>query len=284
VLGRARELKLSTVAAASTGNAAASLAALAARYGLDAVVFAPRAAPRAKLRQIQAYGARLYLVDGNYDRAYDICLEAVRERGWYSRNTGHNPYCGEGKKSVAVDITLQSVPRSPDFVFVPAGDGCILGGAHKGFLDLQLFGHLESLPRLVAVQAEGSSAIADAWRENREIRPVTAKTLADSIAVDLPRDGLKALRALRDTDGFAVTVSDQEILEALRDLARLEGIFAEPAGAASVAGLRKAVASGLVDPDAEVIALITGSGLKDQDALAPLLEEPPVIERLGDLP
>ena len=284
VLGRARELGLSTVACASTGNAAASLAALAARYGMEAVVFAPRAAPRAKLMQIRIHGARLYLVDGSYDLAYDLCLQAVRERGWYSRCTGHNPYCGEGKKSVAIDIILQSTPVPPDVVLVPAGDGCILGGVHKGFRDLQRFGHMEKIPRLVAVQAEGSAAIHDAWRQDREIQPVRARTLADSIAVDLPKDGAKALRALRETNGFAVTVSDAQILEAVRDLAMLEGVFAEPAGAAPIAGLRKAVIAGLIDPDACVVALVTGHGLKDRDAAAPLLPEAPIISSLAELP
>jgi len=167
VLGRARELGLDTVACASTGNAGASLAALAARRGMKAIVFAPRSAPPAKLRQVQIHGAKLYLVDGNYDLAYDMCLAAVAERGWYSRCTAHNPYCGEGKKSVAIDIVQQCTPRPPDVVFVPTGDGAILGGVHKGFVDLMRFGHLAKMPRLVAVQAEGSAAVYDAWRQDR---------------------------------------------------------------------------------------------------------------------
>ncbi|MCP4550178.1 MAG: threonine synthase [bacterium] len=283
VLMRAMELGLDTVAAASTGNAAASLAALAARFGMEAVVFAPKSAPAAKLRQIQAHGARLYLVDGNYDRAFDICLDAIREKGWYSRNTGHNPWCCEGKKSVALEIAEQCRYKVPDYIFVPVGDGCIIGGVHKGFYDLYELGLIERLPRIVAVQAEGSAAIANAWREKREIVAVQADTVADSIAVDLPRDGLKALRAVRDSNGFALTVSDEEILRAISDLARFEGLFAEPAGATAFAGLRKALAAGQVEPTAHVVTLITGTGLKDRDALAPLLEEPPLISSLEDL-
>lgn len=284
VLMRARELGLDTVACASTGNAGASLACLAARLGLKAVVFAPRQAPPAKLRQIQAHGARLYLVDGNYDRAYELCLEAVAERGWYSRNTGHNPWCGEGKKTAVLALADPGRRRVADLIFVPAGDGCILGGVHKGLMDLQRIGWIDELPRLVAVQAEGSAAIAAAWREKRGITPVRADTLADSIAVDLPRDGDKALRAIKETGGFAVTVRDDEILDAVSDLARLEGIFAEPAGAAATAGLRKALAEGRVEPDADCVALVTGHGLKDPSALAPRLEAPPVITSLKDLP
>jgi len=248
------------------------------------VIFAPRAAPPAKLRQIQAHGARLYLVDGNYDRAYDLCLEAVAERGWYSRCTGHNPWCGEGKKTAALALADSLKHRIADFIFVPVGDGCILGGIHKGLADLRRMGWIEELPKLVAVQAEGSSAIADAWRGKRDVSAVRADTVADSIAVDLPRDADKALRALHETDGFAITVTDDEILAAVSDLARTEGVFAEPAGAASIAGLRKAAAEGLVPQGAATIALVTGHGLKDPAALSPITDEPPIIESLKDLP
>lgn len=285
VLQRAVELGLGTVACASTGNAAASLACLAPRFGLAAVVFVPRAAPPAKLRQMQVHGARVVLVDGNYDRAYDLCLEACRQRGWYSRNTAHNPWCGEGKKSVVTELAAPGRRRLADWIFVPTGDGCLLGGAHKGLTDLARVGRLDGMPRLAAVQAEGSAAIAAAWRDGLDaVRPVRAATVADSLAVDLPRDGHKALRALRETDGMAVTVSDGEILQAQLDLARREGIFAEPAGAAALAGLRRALADGSVDPGGRVLVLVTGHGLKDPEAPAPLLEAPPVIASLADLP
>ena len=283
VLMRARELGLDTVAAASTGNAGASLACLSARMGLKAVVFAPRNAPAAKLRQIQAYGARLVLVDGNYDLAYELCLEAVRERGWYSRNTAHNPWCAEGKKSAVLNLATSASELDYDVIFVPAGDGCILAGIHKGLVDLQRIGWIERLPRLVAVQAEGSAAIANAWFNGAGIEKVSAQSVADSIVVDYPRDGLKALRAIRETGGFALTLRDAEILQAVSDLARLEGIFAEPAGAASLAGVAKALRMGLIEPETRVLALVTGHGLKDRDALAPLLNEPEVIASLKEL-
>ncbi len=281
---RAKELGIDTVAAASTGNAGASLACLAARLGMKAVIFAPSRAPAAKLRQIRAHGATLHLVDGNYDLAYDLCLEAVAERGWYSRNTGHNPWCGEGKKTAAIALIEQAQGRIPDFIFVPVGDGCIIGGLHKGLADLQRIGRLDKMPRLVAVQAEGSAAIADAWTSGDAINAVKANTLADSIAVDLPRDSDKALRALRETEGFAITVSDDEILTAIRDLAQREGIFAEPAAAAALAGLRKALATEQVGPEADMVAMVTGHGLKDPGALDPLIEQSPIIASLEDLP
>ena len=283
VLLRAREIGARTVACASTGNAGASLACLAARLGMEAVVFAPKRAPAGKLRQVQAHGARLILVDGNYDLAYELCLEATRRFGWVSRNTAHNPWCAEGKKSAALALARPGVRRIADAILVPAGDGCILAGVHKGLVDLQRVGWIDDLPRLIAVQPEGSAAIADAWRAGRGIEAVHAQSVADSLVVDRPRDGEKALRALRETDGFAVTVSDQEILAAAYELARLEGIFAEPAGAASVAGLRRALADGLLEPDARVVALVTGHGLKDADALAPLFTPAPVITALEEV-
>ncbi len=284
VLMRARELGLRTVAGASTGNAGASLACLAARLGMEAVIFAPRAAPAAKLRQIQAHGARLILVDGNYDAAFDLCLEAIAERGWYSRNTAHNPWCAEGKKSVSLSLAGSGDTLDCDVILVPAGDGCILAGVHKGLVDLQRIGWIRELPRLIAVQATGSAAIANAWRAGGTINPVPANTVADSLAVDLPRDGAKALRAIRETNGVALTVDDDEILKAVVDLATREGIFAEPAGAAVIAGLRRAIEEGSVDPGERVVALVTGNGLKDRDAIAPIVGEAPVISNLAELP
>ncbi len=214
VLMRAREIGAATIACASTGNAGASLACLAARLGMEAVVFAPAAAPPAKLRQVQAHGARLLLVDGNYDLAYELCLAAVAERGWVSRNTAHNPWCAEGKKSAVLALARPGVRTIADAILVPAGDGCILAGVRKGLVDLQRVGWIDTLPRLVAVQPEGSAAIAEAWRAGRGIEPVAAHSVADSLVVDRPRDGEKALRALRETKGFALTVSDAEILAA----------------------------------------------------------------------
>jgi len=284
VLLAARERGHKIVATASTGNAAASLAALSARLDFEAVIFAPKTAPPAKLHQIRAHGARLFLVDGDYDYAYDLCQAAVRKFGWYSRSTGNNPYCAEGKKTVAFEIAEQLEWKSPDFLFVPTGDGSILGSTHKGFRELRELGWIDRLPRLVSVQAEGSSAIVDAWEMGRNILPVKSETLADSIAVDYPRDGERALRAMKESEGFGIRVSDAEIVEAIGLLAREEGVFAEPAAAAALAGLKKAVGEKLIDTEALIVVLVTGHGLKDSGAFANTLEEPRLVEKLGDLP
>lgn len=284
VLLAAKERGHETVATASTGNAAASLSALSARMNMESVVFAPKTAPPAKLNQIRSHGARLYLVDGDYDYAYDLCQAAVKKFGWYSRSTGNNPYCAEGKKTVAFEIAEQLQWQAPDFVFVPTGDGSILGSTHKGFRELHGLGWIDRLPQLVAVQAEGSSAVVDAWEMNRNILPVRSETLADSIAVDYPRDGERALRAVKESQGFGLRVSDEEIVEAMNLLARREGVFAEPAAAAAVAGVKKALAEDLLPREALVVAIITGHGLKDSAATSALWEEPKLVEKLGDLP
>lgn len=283
VLMAAKERGHKIVATASTGNAAASLAALSVRIGIEAIVFAPKDAPPAKLNQVLAHGARLYRVDGDYDYAYDLCQAAVRKFGWYSRSTGNNPYCAEGKKTVAFEIAEQLEWKAPDFVFVPTGDGSILGSTHKGFRELFELGWIDKMPRLVAVQAEGSCSVVDAWEMGRNIQAVLSKTLADSIAVDYPRDGERALRALKESEGFGLRVSDEEILDALGMLARSEGIFAEPAAAAAIAGLKRAVDDKLLPREATIVALITGHGLKDSGALAPKFDPSQLVSKLGDL-
>jgi threonine synthase len=250
------------VTGASTGNAAASLACLCAG-GPRAVIFVPRTAPEAKLAQLLLYGAVVISVDGSYDEAFDLCLKASREYGWYNRNTGYNPLTREGKKTTSFEIAEQLGWRSPDWVFVPAGDGNILSGVWKGFTDFHRLGLIDALPRLAAVQAEGSDAIARAFEGDGRIRPASGRTLADSISVSLPRDGEAAVAALRESKGIAVRVTDSEMLGAMRETARAEGVFAEPAAAAAVAGLRKAAAQGRLGGGETVVALITGSGLKD---------------------
>ena len=270
--------EIDTIAAASTGNAAASLAGLCARAGLKALIFAPATAPAAKLTQIRSYGAVLIPVDANYDRAFDLCQELSATQGWFNRNTGINPLLSEGKKTVALEIAEQLRWQVPDLVFVPVGDGCILGGVHKGFQDLHRLGWIENLPRLVAVQAEGSAAIVTAFQEQRPLTPVKSQTVADSIAVDFPRDGEKALRALQQTDGLGLTVSDSEILTAQQLLARRTGLFVEPAAAAAFAGLLQLSRQGKTT-NLRAVVLATGSGLKDipaaQRQLPPLKPVPP---------
>lgn len=264
---RAAEIKAEVIVTASTGNAGAALACMAAAVGAKAVIFAPKSAPPAKVAQLLIYDAQVFLVDGSYDEAVSLSLEAAAEFGWYCRNTGYNPYTAEGKKTAAFEIweqvLLSEKLEKRLCVFVSVGDGNIISGLHKGFRDLQALGWIERSPRIFGVQAEGSAAIANAFEaQNENIQAVTANTLADSISVDMPSDGLRGLRAATQTDGAYVKVSDIEIMQAIPALGEI-GIFAEPAGAAAFAGVHKALESGLIGQDDPVLALNTGSGLKD---------------------
>jgi threonine synthase len=292
VVARAREIGAQVVVTASTGNAGAALAGMSAALGQKAVIFAPRSAPPAKVAQLLVYGAKVILVDGTYDDAFDLTVKAAAEFGWYCRNTGYNPFTAEGKKTAAFEIwewwrsehrawhaegsLLDSHP--PLTIFVSVGDGNIISGIHKGFKDLLALGWINRMPRIVGVQAEGSAAIANAFHAGVErITPVSASTIADSISVDLPRDGVRAVRAARETGGTYVTVSDAEILQAIAALGPL-GIFAEPAGATSYAGLVKAAGQGLVSEADPIVVLNTGSGLKDVRAAMQAVSAAPVIE------
>ena len=283
VIARGREIGAEVIVTASTGNAGAALAGMAAAIGQKAVIFAPRDAPQAKVAQLLIYGAKVYLVDGSYDDAFDLTVQAANEFGWYCRNTGYNPFTAEGKKTAAFEIWewmlhLEPVLRKTPVIFVPVGDGNIISGLHKGFLDLVKLGWLDQMPRIFGVQAEGSAAIANAYLSGTEdISPVTAHTVADSISVDLPRDGVRAVRAARDTNGGYILVSDQEIITAIGNLGRV-GIFAEPAGAASYAGLVKAIKTGMIQSDEPVLVINTGSGLKDVRAAMQAVTEPTIIE------
>jgi threonine synthase len=261
---KARELKREVITTASTGNAGAALAGMAASIGQPAVIFAPETAPEAKVAQLLMFGAQVLLVKGNYDQAFDLCLQASREFGWYCRNTGYNPFTAEGKKTAALEICEQLNWQAPDRIFVSVGDGNIISGIHKGLKDLYALGMIGTLPKLMGVQATGSAACANAWRRHTEkITPVSAQTIADSISVDLPRDGVRAIRAVTQTGGAFLTVSDDDILDAMRVLAQQAAVFSEPAGATAYAGLVKALKRRLIDRDETVVVLITGNGLKD---------------------
>lgn len=273
------------VATASTGNAAAALAQQAAAAGIPCVIFVPKAAPPAKIAQLLVFGAQVFAVRGSYDDAFDLCVTACERFGWYNRNTGMNPYMSEGKKTVSLEIAEQLGAKmgrtfhAPDVVFVSVGDGCIIGGIYKGFYDLIRMGHIERMPRIYGVQSERSNALYRAWRENAEIPdPVRADTRADSISVDAPRDAVKALRAVRATDGAFIPVSDGEILDSIPLLARLAGVFAEPAGAAGLAGCIAATKAGLVEPGEQVVIVNTGNGLKDIGAVGQVTGAPMEIE------
>jgi threonine synthase len=283
VVARAAEIGADVIVAASTGNAGAALAGMAAAVGVKAVIFAPRTAPPAKIAQLLIFGARVLLVDGTYDQAFDLSIQASEEFGWYNRNTGFNPFTAEGKKTAAFEIweqIIRSFPQQgqPLTIFIPVGDGNIISGVNKGFKDLDALGWLDQMPRLIGVQSEGSAAVANAfYKGNEEIEAVQADTLADSISVDLPRDGVRALRAARETGGTYLTVPDEDILAAVAELGWV-GIFAEPAAAAAYAGLVKAVGDGVVTLDDPVLVLSTGSGLKDVNSAMKAVAEAPVIE------
>jgi len=283
VVARAAEIGAEVIVAASTGNAGAALAGTAAAVGAKAVIFAPRTAPPAKIAQLLVFGARVLLVDGTYDQAFDLSLQASDEFGWYNRNTGFNPFTAEGKKTAAFEIweqVIRSLPEgnNPLTIFIPVGDGNIISGVHKGFKDLEALGWLTQMPRIIGVQSEGSAAVANAFHKGVEvIKAVQANTLADSISVNLPRDGVRALRAAKETGGTYLTVPDEDILTAIAELGRV-GIFAEPAAATAYAGLVKAVGNDILTPDDPALVLSTGSGLKDVKAAMQAVADAPVIE------
>ena len=292
VVTRAQEIEAEVVVTASTGNAGAALAGMAAAIGQKAIIFAPKSAPPAKVAQLLIFGAQVILVDGTYDDAFDLTIQASNEFGWYCRNTGYNPFTAEGKKTAALEIwewwedthekwheeVGADFDHAPLTVFVSVGDGNIISGIHKGFKDLYQLGWLPRIPRIIGVQAEGSAAVSNAFHGNTEtIQPVSAKTIADSISVDLPRDGVRAVRAAKETGGTYVNVSDEEILHAIAELGKM-GIFAEPAGATAYAGLVKAAASGLVRGEDPILVLNTGSGLKDVRAAMQAVQPAPIIE------
>jgi threonine synthase len=283
VVGRAQEIQAELIVTASTGNAGAALAGMAAALGQKSVIFAPRTAPVAKVAQLLVFGAQVILVDGNYDAAFDLTVKAAEEFGWYCRNTGYNPFTVEGKKTASFEIwealmTGGTKYQNPLCVFVSVGDGNIISGIHKGFKDLLALGWIEQMPRLFGVQAEGSAAIANAFFSNtEEIIPVAASTIADSISVDLPRDGVRAVRAVSQTGGSYEVVSDQDILNSIVTLGKV-GVFAEPAGAAAYAGLEKAIMGGRVSSNDSVVVINTGSGLKDVRAATSAVKNAPIIE------
>ncbi|HRE47024.1 MAG TPA: threonine synthase [Aggregatilineales bacterium] len=266
VVARAREIGADAITTASSGNAAAALAGVCASVGLRPVIFVPKTAPQAKVTQLLIFGARVFLVDGTYDDAFDLSVKAAHEFGWYCRNTGMNPYTTEGKKTAAFEIAEQLGWYAPDAMLVSVGDGNIIAGQYKGFYDLHQLGWIDHMPRLIGVQAAGSAPFVRAWEAGRD--PATMplerpKTIADSISVGFPRDRVKGMRAVRATNGAYLAVSDAAILAAIPDLARATGVFAEPAAATAYAGLKNALEHGMVRRGERVVVLITGSGLKD---------------------
>lgn len=266
-LAQAREWGCDTVVAASTGNAASSLATLAASCGLRAVVVVPEDAPTAKLVQIAMHGAVLVRIRGTYDQAFDLAFTLADRYGWYQRSTAVNPVLAEGKKTVALEIALQMGWRCGDAWFVGVGDGCILGSLWTGLSQMAALGWIDTIPALVGVQAEGAAPLAHAFAQGEPLRPwASVQTLADSIAVGHPRDWVKGLRAATSSKGQILAVPDELITDSMRLLA-MEGVLAEPAGAASLAGLLALRHAGSLGREDEAVVLVTGHGLKDTRCL-----------------
>ena len=278
---KALEKDARVVTAASTGNAASSWSAFTAVAGLETYIFVPETAPKAKLAQLLLFGARVFQVRGTYDDAFDLCCQAAEKWGWYNRSTAINPYLGEGKKTGALEICEQLNWQVPDYVFVAVGDGCILQGTWKGFKDFYQLGLTDKLPKLIGVQAEGAAPLYQAWKSGAETcEPIATRTVADSISVGVPRDQIKALRAVRESGGQFVSVSDDEILQAMSTLARRVGVFAEPAGATALAGLHKLAEAGSCHENETAVVMVTGNGLKDVDgAMRAVKQRPIVVER-----
>lgn len=273
----AKENGISTIVAASTGNAGSSLAGICASQEQRAIILVPKSAPQAKLTQIVMYGATIIPVNGTYDMAFDLSIEATKEFGWYNRNTAFNPLTIEGKKTVSFELFNQLNKSIPDYIFVPVGDGVIISGVYKGFEDILKIGVIDRMPTVVAVQAAGSSnLIENIGKPQFTIKP--SNTLADSISVDIPRNFFMAQDFLLQYKGEWLSVTDDEIVNASKILARNTGIFAEPAAATAFAGMLCYSKQHKLQNKQKVVVLLTGSGLKDLKAVSSIVNIPNAIE------
>jgi threonine synthase len=263
-VAHALQVGAETIGCASTGNAASSLACHAALAGLPAKIFVPHTTPEPKLAQLLVYGATVYAVQGTYDQAYQLCSAACEQFGWYNRNCAINPVLVEGKKTAGLEIAEQSPGFGgvPDWVAVSVGDGCTIAGLWKGLVEMHTLGVIDRLPRLLGVQAAGVAPIVHALETGALPKSVDGQTLADSIDVGEPRNWRKAVRALRDSHGVMVGVSDEQIIAAMR-LGGCHGVYAEPAAAAALAGVVAALEDDTIAAKDRVLVMVTGSGLKD---------------------
>lgn len=263
-IAKAIELGRDTVCAASTGNAASSLTGFAASAGIPAFIFVPETAPEAKVTQLLIFGATVFLVRGTYDEAYELCLSAAEEFGWYNRSCAINPYLVEGKKTIGYEICEQLKWDVPDVVVMSVGDGCSISAAWKGFRECFRLGLTDRMPKMVGIQAANANPVTRAYNEGTmEFEYRRPETVADSISVGIPRNGIRALKAVKDSGGFFLDVTDEEILDAMRFMARHTGVFGEPAGVTSFAGVRKLLHKGLLTGEEKIVSVVTGSGLKD---------------------
>ena len=262
-VAKAMEAGAKVIACSSTGNAASSLAGNAAAAGLKTYIFVPSRAPKGKVAQLMTFGATVISVQGSYEETFELSKQAIEKWGWYNRNAAINPYLSEGKKTVGLEIMEQLNWEVPDYIAISVGDGCTIAGLWKGLKDLYAIGFIDRLPRLISAQAEGCCPLNRAIETGEDWRPMEENTLADSIAVGVPRNADKALMAIRESNGLVVNVSDQEIMAAQKLLGRTCGVFGEPAGVTGTAGLKKLCEQGKIPADATVVSVVTGNGLKD---------------------
>ena len=262
-VAKAREAGAKVIACSSTGNAASSLAGNAAAAGFETYIFVPSRAPKGKVAQLMTFGATVISVQGSYEDTFELSKAAIDRWGWYNRNAAINPYLSEGKKTVSLEIMEQLNWVVPDYIAISVGDGCTIAGLWKGLKDLYAIGFIDRLPRLISAQAAGCCPLNRAIAENQPWHPMEENTLADSIAVGVPRNADKALMAIRESNGLVVNVTDEEIMAAQKLLGRTCGVFGEPAGVTGTAGLKKLCEEGKIKKDATVVSVVTGNGLKD---------------------
>ena len=262
-VAKAREAGAQVIACSSTGNAASSLAGNAAAAGLKTYIFVPSRAPKGKVAQLMTFGATVISVQGSYEDTFELSKQAIDKWGWYNRNAAINPYLSEGKKTVSLEIMEQLNWEVPDYIAISVGDGCTIAGLWKGLKDLYAIGFIDKLPRLISAQAEGCCPLNRAIANNEDWYPMEENTLADSIAVGVPRNADKALMAIRESNGLVVNVSDEEIMAAQKLLGMTCGVFGEPAGVTGAAGVKKLCEQGVIGKNDTVVSVVTGNGLKD---------------------
>ena len=262
-VAKAREAGAGVIACSSTGNAASSLAGNAAAAGLSTYIFVPSRAPKGKVAQLMTFGATVISVQGSYEETFELSKQAIDKWGWYNRNAAINPYLSEGKKTVALEIMEQLNWEVPDYIAISVGDGCTIAGLWKGLKDLHTIGFIDRLPRLISAQAAGCCPLNRAIESGMPWEPMEENTLADSIAVGVPRNAEKALMAIRESGGLTVNVTDEEIMAAQQLLGRTCGVFGEPAGVTGTAGVKKLCEAGKIGRDDTVVSVVTGNGLKD---------------------
>lgn len=279
----AKENNITTIATASTGNAGSSLAGICASQGQQAIIFVPANAPKAKLTQIMMYGATLIPVEGTYDDCFELSIAASKQFGWYNRNTAYNPLTIEGKKTASYEIFADMHRQIPDFIFVPVGDGVIISGIYRGFEDLLKLEIINKMPTIVAVQSAGSSNLVGNLASSQP-QFSASNTIADSISVDVPRNFYMAKKFLEKYEGKGLIVEDSEILEAARVLSQNYGLFTEPASAAAYAGYQNYDAKFGFLENSKIVIQLTGSGLKDLEAVKSISKFPrPIKPRLNQV-